>query len=328
MAATAFSDLVNKSPVYAAYMEAFLPEKIQMVRSGAVAINPRSDVIGEFSRHGGKTFSIPFYKEIAQSNAELLTANTALTRRAITTGADIGVVCARGLAMAAEDIAAIFAATDPIRECARQMANFWGRQLDTSLIKVLAGAIASESAAYRLDKSAQEFSYDLIIDAVDLLGDASENLSIIVMHSKVAHKLQKANLLTYPTATEIGAQGLLKEGRIGNRVVFVTDQTTKTGTGSTAVYSTYVLRPGAMSLFYQKNLKLEADRDALLAGGTDTLVSTVHYVPHLNLVKWIGTAAGTTPTDTELATSGNWDSVAGNVKDVGAVEILSLANLS
>jgi len=322
VAATAFSDLVNKSPVYAAYMEAMLPEKIQLVRSGAVSINPRSDVVGEFSRHGGKTFSIPFYKEISQSHAELLTANTNLTRRAMTTGADIGVVCARGLAMSGEDIAAIFAGTDPVREAARQMSNFWARQLDTSLIKVLTGAIASETA-YQLDKSAQEFSPDLLIDAADILGDEGDSLSIVIMHSKVAHKLQKANILTYPNATDVGANHLLREGRIGQRVVFVTDQAPV----ASSVYSTFLLRPGAMSLYYQKNLKLEANREPLLAGGTDDLVSTIHYVPHLNYIKWIGTASGTTPTDTELATSGNWDSVAGNTKDVGAVEIKSLATL-
>ena len=323
MAATAFSDLVDKSPVFAAYMEAMLPEKIQLVRSGAVGINPRSDIIGEFSRHGGKTFKIPFYKEISQSNAELLTANTNLTRRAMTTGVDIGVVCARGLVMSGEDIAAIFAGTDPVKEAARQMANFWARQLDTSLIKVLSGAIASESATYQLDKSAQEFSPDLLIDAADLLGDEGDSLSIVIMHSKVAHKLQKANILTYPNATDVGANHLLREGRIGPRIVFVTDQAPV----SSSVYSTFLLRPGAMSLYYQKNLKLEANREPLLAGGTDDLVSTIHYVPHLNYLKWIGTASGTTPTDVELATSGNWDSVAGNSKDVGAVEIKSLATL-
>jgi hypothetical protein len=324
MAATVFADLVDQSPIYAEYLRALLPEKTALINSGVASLVPLADM----RSRGGKTFAIPFYKEFTTA-PEILTAAADLTIRPASTGKDIGVVCARGTAMGSEDIAAIFAGDDPMVEFSNQMANYWGRNLDLALVKVASGASAAIASTHTRDYSSANFDVDMVIDAVDLLGDNSEELSVIIMHSKVAHRAEKLNLIKYPTATDAGAgSSLLRSGSIGNRRVIVSDAVPVNGSGASAVYSTFIAGQGAMALFYQKDLKLEAERLPRLAGGTDVLVSTIHFVPHLNYVKWTGTAGGTTPSNTELATLGNWSKVAGNDKDIRFVELQSLANLS
>jgi len=323
MAATAFSHLIDKSPTYLPeYFEAKLPEKSVMISSGLAQGIPQAE--SALKSNGGKTVAMNFYDEFTTAE-EVLAADTDLTVRNMTTDSDIGVVCARGLAVGAEDLARVLAATDPLAEFAKQRTNYWARAIDTALIKVAAGALGALGATVQLDKSANDFNFNFIIEGVDLMGDNSDELSIILMHSKVFHKCLLLGLVSYPDATAIGAgPSIMNGGFIGNRRVYVSDQLPV----SSNVYSTYVAASGAFSILFQKDIRVELERLPRKAGGTDVIVNTVHFVPHKNYVKYTGTASGITPTNAELATTGNWSGVADNDKNYRVVEIKSLASLT
>lgn len=316
MAAVAFSNLINHSPTYLSeYMTAMLPEKSVMVSSGAARID--SALGAQLAQLGGKTISRRLYDEDT-TDAQVLTADTDLTVYGLTTDADIMAVCARGRARGAEDVAGILAQADPLAEFAAQRTNFWARQLDTALIKVATGALGALGATVQYTASSSSpFSYDFVLKAVDLMGDNSEDLSIIICHSKIYHEMLRLNLVSFPNASAVGQQGVYAGGFIGNRRVIVSDNVYNTG----GVYSTYIVAPGAFTLAFQKEVSIEEDRQPLKAGGTSILVDTVHFVAHKNFVKWSGTASGLTPTNTELATTGNWTGVAGNTKMYRAVEL-------
>ena len=64
----------------------------------------------------------------------------------------------------------------------------------------------------------------------------------------------------------------------------------------------------------------ETDRDKL--GGNDVLISRRAFVMHPRGVKWVGTAAGTTPTNDELATAANWE-LADNIKNVPITKLIA-----
>lgn len=320
--ATTFTDLSAQSEVYAAYMEAMLPEKMVMVQSGVATINGVGIDLGAMR---GKTVAVPRYEELS-GDEQVLAAATNLTINPIGTYKDVGVVCARGKAWGAEDFAAILAGADPMREISRQSSNYWGRKFDTALIKVASGALAACGATHQLDKSGANFDFTFIIEAADKLSDNQDELSIIGLHGRTYSLAQKLGLVTYPTVVPAPGAGpyVLAGGFIGRRRVVVSDQFPVAAN----VYSTFLFGSGAMTLVYQKALKLEAERQALLAGGTDILVTTAHFIPHLYEVAWQGMPAGATPTNTELATSGNWTKVADNDKNIRAVEIKHLASLT
>ena len=328
MAATTFTDLIDKSPTYIPeYLEAMLPEKSVMISSGLAVRNTALDSI--IKGQGGKTVAIPFFAEHT-TDEEVLAANSNLTVYSMSSDKDIGVVCARGKAVGEEDIAVILAAANPLQEYARQQLNIWARAVDRALIKVATGAVGALAASLLVDQSAAEFSTNYVFDAVDLLGDESDALGIILMHSRVYHKLQKQGVISYPTVTPdaAGAEVVVFGGMLGRRRVFVSDQLPTTGAGNAKVYSTYIAAPGAMTLGFQKELTSEPYRLPLLAGGTSVIVNTIHFVAHKNFIKWTGTASGLTPTNTELATTSNWSGVADNIKNYRMVEIKTLATLS
>lgn len=328
MAATAFANLVDKGSVFLQeYMTANLPEKSVMISSGLFAPDPVMQSV--IRAQGGKTVSVPWYKEFTQDQ-QIPTADTDLTVYSLATNKDIGVVCARAIAPGAEDIAKIFAATDPLAEMGRQWTNYWSRKIDASCIKVLTGTLAAIGSTHQLTTyNTQNFDYTHLLAAVDLQGDNSDAMTIIVCHSKVYHRMKLLKLVNYKDATDRGGGDLIYfGGTVDGRRVYVSDQVPTTGSGDTKVYSTYVAAPGVAALMFQKDITFEPYRLPLKAGGTDVVVSTVHYVPHLYRTQWTGTASGTTPTNTELGTSGNWTSVIDNVKDVPIVELQTYATLA
>jgi hypothetical protein len=57
---------------------------------------------------------------------------------------------------------------------------------------------------------------------------------------------------------------------------------------------------------YQKSLGFEQQRDALVAGGTNYLKASLHYVPHLNGVSWKD-ASPANPSNFDMLTPSNWE---------------------
>ena len=77
---------------------------------------------------------------------------------------------------------------------------------------------------------------------------------------------------------------------------------------STDTYTTYLFGAGAIGLGNgETSVPTETDRDSL--AGDDILINRKHYILHPRGVKWIGTPAGSSPTNAELAAGTNWERV-------------------
>ncbi|CAI3212891.1 putative phage coat protein (fragment) [Clostridium neonatale] len=77
---------------------------------------------------------------------------------------------------------------------------------------------------------------------------------------------------------------------------------------SAGEYTTYLFGEGAIGLGNGgAPVPTETDRDSL--AGDDILINRKHYILHPRGVKWIGSAAGSSPTNAELATGTNWSRV-------------------
>ena len=79
---------------------------------------------------------------------------------------------------------------------------------------------------------------------------------------------------------------------------------------SAGVYTDYFFGQGAIG-YNEGTPKVpsEVERNGLVGGGEEYLISRRHYVMHPRGVKWIGSPAADTPTNAELATAGNWSRV-------------------
>lgn len=219
---------------------------------------------------------------------------------------------------------------------------------------------SAEMADHMLDKTNTAIDGNVVLDGKQLLGDNANQLQAIMMHSAVYTALQKQNLIQYTTVqgpsgspitipTYLTYSVVVDDGMPMEPVYAASTDTTvtagktyytksgntytvvasPTGNPSTSsyyektgdVYTTYLFARGVIGRGEGTPVSLtptETDRDSL--AGEDYLINRRAFVMHPMGIKWIGTAAGVTPTNEELATGTNWKRVY-EPKNIGMVAI-------
>ena len=182
----------------------------------------------------------------------------------------------------------------------------WGKIRDTHL----------------LDKSTDPFEASMIIEAMGKLGDASGQLSAMVMHSAIYHSLSKNDLIDYERDSTAGVQF---PTYLGKKII-VDDACTSERAN---IFRTYLFNNGAIQ--YGQGAvpprdAVETDRNTL--GSEDILITRQRMIFHPRGFKWTG---GINPdNDTSLTAStslinpSNWTKVIED-KQVGMVAIECLA---
>lgn len=330
MATTKISDIIVPEvlgPMAAAEISNFLDfEKTGLVTSdyGNVDI-----------REGGHFAEVPFYNQLDQTSepTEVLSDDTSLTPTKISTGKDIGVVCHRGKAWGSRDLAKILSGDDPQKEIARQVAKYYAKDLRSVFINVLNGVFADTSGPLGKDATNPHklvvgvtantkvlFTHSAALQAMQLLGDAMTDMNVLIMHSKVYADLATAKLTSFsmgfnPENTKPDAT----DSYLGMSIIVSDNVPVDTSTPSYPLYTTYIAKKGCLYLGRQKDLMTESDRDILAQ--QDILATTIHYVPHVKLVKW--NVTDTNPTNAALATATNWLSVANDHKFIPLVALVT-----
>jgi len=264
----------------------------------------------EFDRlasSGAKTINMPYWTDLTGAD-EVLSDTGALTPDKIGTGEDVATILRRGKAWGANDLAANLAGDDPMRAIGDLVANYWARRYQATLISVLKGVFVSASMnSNKLDISgltggAEKISASSFIDAVQLLGDAKDQLTAVIMHSAVEAALAKQNLIQYIQPSTASPQ---VPTYMGKRVI-VDDSCPASG----GIYTTYIFGAGAIA-YGEGNpvgfVPTETDRDSL--AGEDYLINRRTFILHPRGVKWVGAPAGSSPSNAELETGTNWQRV-------------------
>lgn len=329
MATTKLSDIIVPE-VMASMASAQISNYLDFEKTGVVVRDYNNVSITD----GGNFAEVPFYNQLDGSSAdEVLSDSTSLTPDKITTGKDIGVICHRGKAWGSRDLAAIVSGDDPQKEIAKQVGSYWGKRLRSAIISVLNGVFnasgplgtgATNPHALKVGVTTGTkvpFSSTLALQAMNLIGDAMSDFDCVIMHSKVYTDLINANLVTWPYAYNPGNINLNTNdpGKyLGVKDIIISDDVpVDVGTPTYPIYTTYFAKKGAIYLGRQRDLMTETDRDILAF--EDVLSTSIHFVPHVKLVKWGVT--DTNPTNTALATYGNWTSVANDHKFIGLVAL-------
>lgn len=300
MAKTKISDVIVPE-VFNPYVVQRTMELSALYNSGIISNNPELD---RLASSGGTTINMPYWEDL-NGEDEVLSDDGALTPAKIIAGQDIAVLLMRGKAWSANDLAKALSGSDPMAAIGDLVAEYRARRMQATLIKILTGAFAGTDMTNKVkDISALEgelakISGETFLDALQLMGDAKDKLTGVIMHSATETQLRKNNLIQTELDSNNKPISLFMEKRV------IVDDTCPVASGA---YTTYLFGQGAIGLGNgAAPVPTETDRDSL--AGDDILINRWHNIIHPRGVKWVGNAAGSSPTNTELATGTNWSRV-------------------
>ena len=271
MATTQIADLIDPE-VLADQVSAKYPDMLVLGQTSLV------DVDSTFPLGSpGTAFTIPFWKRITGFAAKA--EGSSLTTNKITTGKEVALVERAGAAYEVSDPAELVSKSDPVGEIASQIARRAAEYVDASLLVKL------NKTPNTYDGKAAIMDQNVPITALAAtLGDNSQRLTsggAFIMHSKVHADLLKTGAIqnVYQSGMNVLQTGLLPT--LLGLPIFISDLVTVTAASSStpAYYNTYIVGPGALALFYQRQVMVEFDRDILLQA--DIIAATVHFASHL-----------------------------------------------
>ena len=300
MAVTKISDVIVPE-VFNAYIREQSVLQNKLIQSGIMANDP---VLDALATQGGKSINMPFWKDLAGDD-EVLGDSTSLTPTAITAGQDIATLLMRGHAWGVNDLAAALAGDDPMKAVGDMVVNWWNAKKQKALIATLTGAFAGTDMSNKVHDISAEVTNNAIngetfLDAIQLMGDAKDSITGIVMHSATETQLRKNNLIDTYLDSENQPISMFMNKNV------IVDDTCPVADG---VYTTYLFGAGAIG--YGRGaakVETEMDRDSL--AGEDILINRQHFIMHPRGIKFTNASvAGESPTNTELATGTNWAKV-------------------
>lgn len=319
MAVTKIADVIVPD-LFAQYVIDKTTEKSEIMNAGVVENNAE---LNRLITGGGTVLAMPKWNDLS-GKSQVLDDTNPITPSKITSHAELATVLIRANAWGSNELAGALAGDDPMKAIADRVADWWVRDEKANILSILDGVFASSGmSGHVLDitsASTTKITADSVLGAKQLLGDAADLLTMIYMHSATFTELQKQNVIQFIPAAESKIQ---IPTYLGYRVI-CDDSIPVDTTGSTPVYSTYLLARGAIQRGIGTPVSItpvETDRDSL--GSIDYLINRQAKVLHPKGISWIGSAAisGATPSDTDLATGTNWSIVA-DPKKVGMVKLV------
>ena len=282
-------------------------EKSALFQSGIVTNDAH---MNELASQAAPVVQMPFFEDLT-GDSEQIIEDVDLTAAKITSNQDAAAIIRRAKMWAATDLSAALAGKDPMAAIASLVGGFWARDMQKELLAILKGVFASSSMAnLKLDISsksttAANFSASAFIDAQQLLGDAKEQLTAVVMHSATEAYLRKQNLIE----TVQPSQDVAFKTYQGKRVIV--DDGCPAAEG---VYTTYLFAPGAIAYGVGSPVGFvatEVDRDKKKGSGVDYLINRKTFILHPRGVKFTNAKVTKTegPSRLELSAAENWNRV-------------------
>ena len=285
-------------------------EKSALVQSGIVV---RNAAIDDHLKAGADSFTVPFWKDLADDEANIANDNPAILAvpRKLSSGKQIVRKSFLHSSWAAMNLASELSGSDALARIQDRAAAYWARQAQKRLVASLNGILVG-NADMVLDITAAAgaaalFSPGAVIDAAKTLGDGMDGLSAIAMHSDVYSAALKADLIVTQPASD-GSWFRTYRG-----LAVIVDDGLPVDTGK---YTTVLFGPGAVGYGMSDpriaaGTEIENVPGAGNGGGQQILHSRVNLALHPLGFQWKETTvAGDSPTIAELALPANWLRVA------------------
>ena len=328
--AAALADFSFQSDVFQDTLQAELVDVLNLQTSG-ILVNGA----GIISPESGEYQSIPQYDTLSGAADQIVTNTENDTN-------DFGDYkmrapwLQRNKIWGVENLVSVVAGKDPMTEIARQLANFWAREFQTTAINVINGCFATALASTHstgTDYSGQTIGIDGVLAAKQKLGDMQLELTRAISHSKVINQAVKNSIGSYGN-TQMGNDLFLSGNlpQIAGMATWMNDSFSATGD----VYPTYFSAPGQIVFAVRpwsrrdvngqavnsQSVDVEYERKPNIGGGTDVLHTRASFLVHLNGMYY--NSATTNPTNVQLATGTNWTKAADDDKKIKIVQLKTL----
>lgn len=308
MSITRIADVIQPE-VFTPYVIQRTMELSALVQSGIMQHSPEFDQLAS----GPNTLiNMPFWNDLT-GDPEVMADTGETTPGKLTANKDVARKQGWVKSYGANALAGHLAGDDPMRAIADLFASYWARQNQNILLSILDGVFASGSMADKVhDISAEQDDKALIsgrtfLDALQLMGDAKDLLTGIMINSAVETYLAKNDLIEYVEES----QGKVRIPQFMGKRVVVDDGMpfdTQNGVGVAYLFGAGAIAYGNGSdpLIQQT----EVVRKGLSLAGEDILVNRRLPLIHPRGVKWTETnVAGTFPDFDELEDGDNWERV-------------------
>lgn len=306
MAPTKLADVLVPD-VWAQYVIERTAEKSELFQSG-ILTDLTNDMRVSSALAGGTIVNLPFYQDLSGDD-EVIDDTTDLTINKIDTDKDVAAVLIRAKVFGATDLSGELSGDDPMGAIADRFADYWTRRMQAVLISTLNGAMAGVTDNVldisSLSGAAANFDGEAFIDATGKLGDHQDILAAMAVHSATYSVMKKQGLIDF-IPDQNGAETIPTYQ--GKRLIVDDGMPVSSGT-----YTSYLFAAGSIAYAEgSPKVPAEADREALKNGGQEFIVNRKKFVMHPRGIAWTpgsGVPAKPTPSNAELAASGNWNQV-------------------
>src|SRR5512146_1764176 len=233
MAKTAVADII----VPTEFEKYAIERTAEMSRFGECGIVEVASQFDELAAGGGREVKMPFWKDLTATR-QLLNDSGSLTVNKITSDQDIARIHNDAQVWSVNHLAKVISGDDPMQAIIDLVAAYWARIDEGLLVSCLKGMFAAASMSGNLlaihsesvagQSAATTLNGATFVDACAKLGDVSDRLSAVAMHSATEAALRKLDLIDFLPDSEGKAMLRTFQGR---RVVV--DDTLPTRAGST-----------------------------------------------------------------------------------------------
>ncbi|OPD24545.1 coat protein [Clostridium botulinum] len=283
-------------------------EKSALVQSGIIVNNSEFD---NLASQASPLINMPFFEDLTGESEQII-EDTDLEAAKITSNKDVAAILRRAKMWSATDLSAALAGKDPMAAIGELVSGFWTRDMQKELIAILKGIFLSTSMKNNLldisamAEGAAKWSASAFIDAQQMLGDAQELLTGVMMHSAVKSELKKQNLIQTIRPSDSAEFDVYQDKRV------IVDDGCPVDVGG--VYTTYLFGQGALALGNGNPvgfIPTETDRDKKKGSGVDYLINRKAMILHPRGVKFTNAKVAKVegPSRAELQEKTNWERV-------------------
>lgn len=285
-------------------------ERSALVQSGIITNDAE---FNNLASGPSKLINMPFWNDLGNDESQVMKDSGDMTVGKITSSDDIARKHARTNAWGANGLSALLSGDDPADAISNLVADYWARDMQRTLLATLGGVFKSSSMADKVydisarDGEAGVLSMHTFLDAIQLMGDAKQALTGVMMHSAVETELRKQDLIEY---LPLSQQGAPIPHFNGKRVTIDDSLAYNTATG---VAEMYIFGSGAIGLgngSHERIIQTEVDRNKQSFSGEEVLINRKIFILHPRGIKWNeGGVASEFPTNSEINTAARWSRV-------------------
>lgn len=304
--ATTLSDIIVPE-LFNPYVINRTMELSALYNSGIISTNSK---FSQLASEAARTHNMPFFEDLT-GEAQNIVEGGKIEFQKITSNKDVSTTIMRQQKWSATNLSTALAGADPMKAIGDLVAYYWAREFQHELINLLTGVFATPTMAdHVLDistraKEAANISASTFIDALQLLGDAQDQLTAVAMHSATKAYLKKQNLIT----TQRDSTSVEFDTYQDRRVIVDDGCPVENG-----VYTTYLFGQGAIAFGEGEPLgfvQTESDRDPDIGAGVNMLYNRHCFIMHPRGIAWTNAnrANVESPSRAELADPTNWKRV-------------------